>query len=198
MERKLLHSHMTGVFTFLAPVAMLFPAPLAVDTGALDQDVVRLDPQVASRTATGMSEKNPVQLKLDNALPVQRQVRIQQRVIVRISPRPTANRQSLVADAQPVPRQPRYEERKMEKCIPVGGIAGVQTGSGNRLLLFLKDRRVVTANLEKSCRARDFYSGFYLERNKDGKLCVDRDKLQSRSGANCEIERMRQLVSVSE
>ena len=86
----------------------------------------------------------------------------------------------------------------MDKCIPVERIAGVQTGSGNRLLLFLRDRRIVTASLEKSCRARDFYSGFYLERNEDGKLCADRDKLQSRSGANCEIDRMRQLVAVSE
>lgn len=193
---------MTGVITFLAPLALLFPAPApASDAGEqhiAESEIALLDPQLADAGVPAAGETSQIQALLHRAVPVQRQVRIQQRVIVRISPRPTTNRQSLVADAPPVSRQPRYEERKMEKCIPIEGIAGVQTGSGNRLLLFLKDSRLVTANLEKSCRARDFYSGFYLERNKDGKLCVDRDKLQSRSGANCEIDRMRQLVAVSE
>ena len=136
-------------------------------------------------------------MKAIREIPVQNQVRIEQRVIIRISPRRNVSRQSLVADASRAPSQ-RYEERKMDKCIPVERIAGVQTGSGNRLLLFLRDRRIVTASLEKSCRARDFYSGFYLERNEDGKLCADRDKLQSRSGANCEIDRLRQLVAVAD
>lgn len=86
----------------------------------------------------------------------------------------------------------------MDDCVPVGDIAGVQTGGGNQLVLFLRDRRMVSARLEKACRARDFYSGFYLERNEDGKLCVDRDKLQSRAGANCELSRMRELVPVYE
>ena len=61
---------------------------------------------------------------------------------------------------------------------------------------FLRDRRMLSVNLEKSCRARDFYSGFYVEKNKDGQLCISRDKLQSRTGARCEIETMRQLVEV--
>jgi len=118
---------------------------------------------------------------------------------VRISPRPQTARQDLMADlAPPCAPTTRLEERKMEKCIPVANVAGVQTGSGNRLILFLRDQRVVTASLEKSCRARDFYSGFYVEKNKDGMICVDRDKLQSRSGANCEVARMRQLVAVTE
>ena len=75
-------------------------------------------------------------------------------------------------------------------------LPGVQTGSGNRLVLFLRDQRMISVNLEKSCRARDFYSGFYVERNKDGRLCVDRDKVQSRTGMRCEVEAMRQLVEV--
>ena len=86
----------------------------------------------------------------------------------------------------------------MDRCVPIAGISGVQTGNGNRLLLFLRDQRIISVNLERACRARDFYSGFYIERNADGKLCVDRDKLQSRSGAKCEVERMRQLVAVDD
>ena len=91
---------------------------------------------------------------------------------------------------------PRFEEARKEKCVPLEGIAGVQTGSGNRLVLYLRDRRMLSVNLEKSCRARDFYSGFYVEKNKDGRLCVERDKLQSRTGARCEVETMRELVEV--
>lgn len=86
----------------------------------------------------------------------------------------------------------------MADCVPIKGINGVQPGSGNRLVLFMADRRMVSARLEKSCRARDFYSGFYLERNEDGKLCVSRDKLQSRSGTSCELTRMRELVAVEQ
>ncbi|OGS56750.1 MAG: hypothetical protein A3J40_07045 [Erythrobacter sp. RIFCSPHIGHO2_12_FULL_63_10] len=127
-------------------------------------------------------------------VPVQHQVRIEQRVVLRISPRSASARQNLLAE---LPRQlpvQEYEERKIGKCLPVKSIVAVQTGSGNQLLLFTRDQRIISARLEKACRARDFYSGFYVEQNKDGMLCVERDKLQSRAGANCEISRIRQLV----
>ena len=54
----------------------------------------------------------------------------------------------------------------MDRCVPISGISGVQTGNGNRLLLFLRDQRIISVNLERACRARDFYSGFYIERNR--------------------------------
>lgn len=126
------------------------------------------------------------------------QVRIERRVTVRIAPYRQSNRNSLLAQ---LPRRgvtQTFEERKMASCVPVSGIAGVQTGNGNRLLLFLRDQRIVSLNLERGCRSRDFYSGFYVERNEDGRLCVKRDQLQSRSGAKCEVERMRQLVEVDD
>jgi len=129
---------------------------------------------------------------------VARQVRIEQRVIIRISPARRAARQSMLAQLPQQARAQRFEEKRIGGCVEVSGIAGVETDSGNRLLLFLRDRRIVSLNLEKACRARDFYSGFYVERNKDGKVCVDRDKLHSRNGAKCEIDRMRQLVAVTE
>ncbi|MBV7266797.1 hypothetical protein [Erythrobacter ani] len=125
-----------------------------------------------------------------------RQVRIERRVIVRISPQQSRDRNELLAQLPQRALNTRYEEREMDKCVAVGGISGVQTGSGSRLLLFLRDARIITLNLEKACRARDFYSGFYVEKNADGMLCIDRDKLQSRSGAKCEVQRMRQLVAV--
>jgi hypothetical protein len=89
-------------------------------------------------------------------------------------------------------------ERNIGRCVPVSSISGVQPDSGGRLILFLRDRRMVSAVLERACRARDFYSGFYIERTTDGRLCVDRDTLLSRSGANCKLTRIRQLVDADE
>ncbi|MGY6552099.1 MAG: hypothetical protein ACXIT4_09425 [Erythrobacter sp.] len=122
------------------------------------------------------------------------QVRIQQRVVVRISPQPMAARQELAAQTLERELVSRYEEKRMGKCIPLEGIAAVRTGGGTRLVLFLRDQRMVSLSLEKSCHARDFYSGFYVERHQDGQLCVDRDRLQSRTGVQCEVARIRQLV----
>ncbi len=129
---------------------------------------------------------------------IARQVRIEQRVILRITPRRQSNRNSLLARLPQQGLNTAYEEREMERCLPMAGISAVQTGTGNRLLLFLRDNRIVSVNLERACRARDFYSGFYIERSEDGQLCVDRDELQSRSGAKCEVEAMRQLVEVDD
>ena len=126
------------------------------------------------------------------------QVRIEQRVIIRISPQRRTTRNSLLARLPQRGLTTRYEEREMDRCLPVNRIAGVQTGNGNRLLLFLSNQQIVSLNLERACRAREFYSGFYIERNEDGQLCVDRDQLQSRSGAKCDVERMMELVAVEE
>jgi hypothetical protein len=119
------------------------------------------------------------------------QVRIERSITIRISPR--IPRQPDIGDL-PEELAPRLVERRMGNCVPIRNIAGVQVGRDNRLLLFLRDQRIVSLGLEKSCRARDFYSGFYVERSSDGQICVERDRLQSRSGANCALTRMRQLV----
>jgi hypothetical protein len=186
-----------------APLAMLFPvlgqssAPniLADANPAHSTDGKRPDlpalseqPQSASMSAFELWQQSQIN----------RQVRIEQRVIIRISPARQTQRQNLVADRTTRPRTQQFEEKRIGKCLAVEGISGVQTDSGNRLLLFLRDRRIISLNLEKSCRARDFYSGFYVERSEDGQLCVDRDRLYSRNGAKCEIDRMRQLVAINE
>src|SRR3546814_6341601 len=88
-----------------------------------------------------------------------------------------------------------FSERKIGKCLPIAGIAGVQPNGSNHLLLFMRDQRLVSAELERACRARDFYLGFYLSRTSDGQLCVDRDTLLSRSGMNCKLTRIRQLIA---
>lgn len=189
---------MPSFFAYLAPFALMLQLGSAGEPLWSEQDQqAQLDP----REAELMAEPGPAardQLIADWINPplASHQVRIEQRVTVRISPRSPVERQSMMAEVPQAPRPSRYEERKIGKCVPVSDIAAVQTGSGNRIVLYLRDRRMVSAKLQKSCRARDFYSGFYVERNKDGKLCVDRDKLQSRAGANCELERIRELVPI--
>ena len=191
---------MPSVFAYLAPVALLLPFG-AVDDGVrqMSQEESRFQPSELGLTAEPERISRSIPFG-EWAVPqdIVHQVRIERRVTVRIVPRGRVPRQSLMADLSQAPEPTRFEERKMEKCLPINNIAGVQTGSGDRLVLFLRDRRMVSARLEKACRARDFYSGFYVEQNEDGMLCVDRDQLQSRAGANCEISRLRELVPASD
>lgn len=126
--------------------------------------------------------------------PAEHQVRIEQRITIRIAPRAGPPPPPFRPFMMDQPDRPRISERHAGKCLPIAGIAGVQVGRDNRLMLSLRDRRVISLGLEKGCRARDFYSGFYVERSPDGQICVDRDRLQSRSGANCALTRLRQLV----
>ncbi len=126
------------------------------------------------------------------------QVRIEQRIIMRISPRQPAGREELLAQLPRSRAGTKVVERKIGSCLNAKNIDAVQTGPDNRLLLFMHDRRVISAELEKSCNARDFYSGFYVERSKDGKICVQRDRIHSRAGAKCSLRQLSQLVTVSD
>jgi hypothetical protein len=124
------------------------------------------------------------------------QVRIEQRTVIRVAPRSRPAVPNMFMDLPQREIGTRFIERKIGKCLPIGGIAGVQADGRNRLLLFMRDRRIVSAGLERACSSRDFYSGFYVAPNADNQLCVDRDALQSRSGANCKLSRIRQLVEI--
>lgn len=147
------------------------------------------------------TQEGPVshgRLSFDDDALARAQVRIEQRMTIRIAPRPAPSRPDLLFYLPDDEVAPRFMERKMGKCLPISNIAGVQSGGGSRLILFMRDRRIVSASLERACRARDFYSGFYLSQSEDGRLCVDRDTLLSRNGANCKLTRLRQLVEVDE
>ena len=122
------------------------------------------------------------------------QVRIEQHWSIRITPGAPVLPPDMLDELQQPQRPQHYEERPMGKCVAIGAIAAVQSGEGNRLLFFMRDQHIISAALEKACRAHDFYSGFYIARNGDGLLCTDRDKLQSRTGANCKIKRLKVLI----
>jgi len=115
---------------------------------------------------------------------------------IRIAPRPKPIEPNTFVGVPSRPIGPRFVEKKIGRCLPVSRISGVQSNGANNLLLFLRDRRIISARLERACRARDFYSGFYLSRSKDGNLCVQRDALHSRSGTKCKLTRIRQLVQL--
>lgn len=142
-----------------------------------------------------MSRKGWMMREAMEQIAVNRQIRIERRITIRISPAAPAAARGLMADLPRETIPTNLVERKFGKCVPVGAIAGVQPGQDNRLMLYLRDQRIISASLEKACSARDFYSGFYVEKNADGMLCTGRDKLHSRTGANCEVDRMRQLVA---
>ena len=135
------------------------------------------------------------QLVQSVAPPSVRQVRIEQHIIWRVAPMPGPARESLTAITPTRPVAPRMLERKMGDCVPMSAIAGGRPDGNSRLLLFLRDRRLVAANLERACSARDFYRGFYIDKpNSDGRICADRDRILARSGARCEISSFRLLV----
>ncbi|WP_343610138.1 hypothetical protein [Novosphingobium sp.] len=123
------------------------------------------------------------------------QVRIEQHFSIRIAPGGPVMPPDMMDDLMDE-RPERFEEKAMGKCFASGAVLGVQSAEGNRLLLFMRDQHIISAVLEKACRARDFYSGFYVERSPDGQVCVDRDRLQARSGASCHIARLRALIAL--
>ncbi len=123
------------------------------------------------------------------------QVRIEQHFSIRIAPGGPVMPPDMMDDLMDE-RPERFEEKPMGKCFATGAVLGVQSAEGNRLLLFMRDQHIISAVLEKACRARDFYSGFYVERSPDGQICAERDKLQARSGANCRILRLRSLIAL--
>lgn len=123
-----------------------------------------------------------------------RQVRIRQEIMIRVSPRRESSRELIANWRQVLPRS--YEQRDIGKCVPARKLVAVQTVSSRDLVLYLSDNRMIRAQLRKSCNARDFYLGFYMEPNKDGELCAGRDTLRARNGATCKIGAIRQLVPV--
>jgi hypothetical protein len=172
---KLLHPCLGAVC--LLPLAALVPASFALAVG-------RLEEGAAARAPHGQS------LPKDASA----QARIEQRFSIRISPGSAAMPPSIVLELEQSERQGRAESRKLPRCLPAAAFAGVQSVDGSHLLLFMRDSHVVAAQMQKTCNAHDFYSGFYVERNPDGMLCVGRDKLQARSGASCTIRGWQSVV----
>lgn len=185
---------------FLAPLALMLPGA-SVDSPSVQGALQRgLDEQWAAASipsgppmADGAFDQQGFADFITGGLSDDSwsQVRVEQRMIIRIAPRMPGQ---MFAPIPQAPQPPRFYERKTAKCLPIASIAGVQAESPGRLMLITRNRKLIGASLDKSCRARDFYSGFYVERNEDGQLCAGRDVIHSRAGANCAVTKMRELV----
>ena len=186
---------MNSLAVFLTPLALLLPAvPAALPHAVAPVDgTARAAPEL-EKSARGFAAAPLTPLRLlehARRQPKEHQVRIEQRVIIRIAPStPQRVEQSL---AQLNRRSDRFEEVRLRECVPINMIAAVAPQE-NRLLLFMRDRKILSVALERACNPEDFYSGFYVERQ-DGQLCERRDRLQSRAGASCRVTRLNQLVA---
>ena len=198
---------MNATLQILAQLALLLPGAADVETvrGLPELGAVRIAAQSGQLALPAELPVRPdafdqgvfSSIAQSFRVPVQEQVRIEQRLTIRIAPRPPVM-PNLLDELPANGLAPRVIERKMARCLPVSSIAGVQASGDNKLILFMRDRRIVSATLEKACRARDFYSGFYIDRNSDGMLCVERDELHSRSGSNCQLKGMKQLIELGD
>jgi hypothetical protein len=191
---------MNSLVAFLSPFTLLLQAVAAQlpgGAGAMDARAVP-EPAETLRGPAAMPAAPFEALKQARRPMILGQVRIEQRVIIRIAPGSPAAREQMMAEMQPRgSSSTSYQEQKLDGCVAISGIAGVQPApQQNRLLLFMRDRRVLSAALERACNARDYYSGFYIERSEDGQLCARRDLLQSRAGASCKVAQLNRLVAV--
>jgi hypothetical protein len=118
------------------------------------------------------------------------QVRVQQRVIIRVPGRVEPPKGS-------APRKVTYREEKMEKCISMNQLAGARPGPGKEqnLEFVSKSGQLYRAYLGDGCLAREFYAGAYMEKSLDGRLCEERDLVHARTGAKCEIDKFKRLVA---
>ncbi len=184
---------MNSFAALLAPLALLLPAPVGPSAPA-----EKPSQRSGLEADEAVPQSPPGWRLLADAfrIPNQSQVRIQRQITVRIAPRSQPLRNNLLATLPQSELDKRYQSKKMGKCVSLTGIAGVQVDRDNRLLLFMRDQRIVRASLNKKCNTRDFYSGFYVEQRKDGDICVERDELKSRAGSTCEITKLRRLVPI--
>jgi hypothetical protein len=97
---------------------------------------------------------------------------------------------------QPMPAAPppRWVEHGAPKCLPLDHVTGAAVTGADSVDLMMDDGQRMRAVLDQDCPALDFYSGFYLTRNQDGKVCAQRDQIHARSGATCPIQKFRKLV----
>lgn len=186
---------MSSLAYLLAPLALLLPNPMPDQVrGAQDNSARLAAAEARADQASMIIRSGWFTFDAMEKAAINHQIRIERRVTIRIAPSAPSAPQSVAASIEAARVSGELVERKFGKCLPISAIAGVEPTDESRLMLFMRDQRLISAELEKACNARDFYSGFYIEKNKDGMLCVERDKLHARTGANCEIESLRQLV----
>jgi hypothetical protein len=114
------------------------------------------------------------------------QVMIERRTVIRITPHhERARSRDTFRD---------WKEKKAPNCVPMATLGGISISRPDSIDLVLRGGQVIRARLEKGCPSIDFYSGFYLQPTRDGRLCEDRDTIHSRTGGACMIDKFHTLV----
>jgi hypothetical protein len=115
-------------------------------------------------------------------------MQIEQRMIIRV----------------PLGRQQRpqgpittWRERRGGRCIDSTAIAGAAITPDGAVDFVLRGGQRMRARLESECPALDFYQGFYVKPDSDGKVCAERDSIHARSGGECQIDQFRRLEPVT-
>lgn len=127
------------------------------------------------------------------------QVVIEERIIIRVPAQrsPLSNFAAPPAPSARVRETPiEWKEKKAPKCVAMRNIAGMQAAQRDSIDLITRQKQRLRAQLNRGCRALDFYAGFYMKDNDDGQLCEGRDEIHARTGARCEIEKFRLMVPV--
>lgn len=116
------------------------------------------------------------------------QLSLRQRIIIRIPRLPE----------RPPPVDPAgvvtWIEKRGPKCVPMEKLGGAMVTRSDSVDLMVDGGKRLRAKLGEECRALDFYSGFYIKPDPDGKVCAERDSIRSRSGGYCPIAAFKRLV----
>lgn len=88
----------------------------------------------------------------------------------------------------------KWRSKPYRKCISGKGIAGAALIAPDKVDFILPGGDRVRAELESSCPALDYYSGFYLRPGPEGMVCARRDSIHARSGGECQIIRFRLMI----
>lgn len=188
--------------SFLAPAALIVPV-LAVGVA------LQVEAQDARPDRPGQQRILPVAFPPAAEAPFDtleaardpepaQQVRIRRRVTIRIGPAAPQARAQMMADLPRRPMRARYQEVDHDDCIENQEVLGIQPTPDNRLLFYSARRQILVAALEDGCSARAFYAGFYVEPHEDGRICINRDRLQSRAGASCQVSDFTRVVAAAD
>jgi len=115
------------------------------------------------------------------------QMQIERRTIVRVP---------LGRPRRPAPLT-QWREHRAGRCIETSRIAGAAISPDGAVDFVLRGGKRVRAWLESECPALDFYQGFYVKPDQDGQVCAGRDSIHSRSGGECQIDRLRRIEPVT-
>lgn len=97
-------------------------------------------------------------------------------------------------EADHAPPVTSWVEKKGPHCITMTDIQASAVIVPNSVDLAMRGGPRTRMRFERSCPGLDYYSGYYLVPNKDGKICAGRDVVRDRAGGECAIDKFRKLV----